>query len=415
MPCPRPSSLLPVRWLLPVALLAVGFLAGCTQSNAGEGDKKEEVKVPLVRAVKAELRNVRREIRTTGFLESEQMSTIVSLVSGRLSAIYVDEGTLVTSGQLLAAVDDREAKAGIQQLTVLRDGKELDQQLAALEVEAADRRIAQASIEVQKARAEFDRQSQTRAEFVSPKALQDAELAWQSLNEAVEVAKFNASKARLEVKRIATTIDELKARIDELQVRLEHHRITAPFAGVITSRQVSVGANVGASTTLFEMVDPDHLVAWLDRPQAELDLVRNGKIATFTTDALPGRDFTADVDQVSPVVDRLTGHFRMRIRVREADARTLLHGMFIRARIQAEDLREALMIPKAAMLSEGETAVVMVARSGKAIRTDLDPGLELDDWIETKNRGANGLQPGELVIVEGHEDLEDQAAVRLQQ
>lgn len=415
MPCPRPSSLLPVRWLLPVALLSVGFLAGCTQSNAGEGDKKEEVKVPLVRAVKAELRNVRREIRTTGFLESEQMSTIVSLVSGRLSAIYVDEGTLVTSGQLLAAVDDREAKAGIQQLTVLRDGKELDQQLAALEVEAADRRIAQASIEVQKARAEFDRQSQTRAEFVSPKALQDAELAWQSLNEAVEVAKFNASKARLEVKRIATTIDELKARIDELQVRLEHHRITAPFAGVITSRQVSVGANVGASTTLFEMVDPDHLVAWLDRPQAELDLVRNGKIATFTTDALPGREFTADVDQVSPVVDRLTGHFRMRIRVREADARTLLHGMFIRARIQAEDLREALMIPKAAMLSEGETAVVMVARSGKAIRTDLDPGLELDDWIETKNRGANGLQPGELVIVEGHEDLEDQAAVRLQQ
>lgn len=415
MPCPRPSSLLPVRWLLPIALLAVGFLSGCTQSNAGEGDKKEEVKVPLVRAVKAELRNVRREIRTTGFLESEQMSTIVSLVSGRLSAIYVDEGTLVTSGQLLAAVDDREAKAGIQQLTVLRDGKELDQQLAALEVEAADRRIAQASIEVQKARAEFDRQSQTRAEFVSPKALQDAELAWQSLNEAVEVAKFNASKARLEVKRIATTIDELKARIDELQVRLEHHRITAPFAGVITSRRVSVGANVSASTTLFEMVDPDHLVAWLDRPQAELDLVRNGKIATFTTDALPGREFTADVDQVSPVVDRLTGHFRMRIRVREADARTLLHGMFLRARIQAEDLREALMVPKSAMLSEGETAVVMVARSGKAIRTDLDPGLELDDWIETKNRGANGLQPGELVIVEGHEDLEDQAAVRLQQ
>ena len=391
-------------------------MAACSGSTAGAADKnKEEAPVPLVRATAAVLRQVRREIRTTGFLESEQTSTVVSLVSGRLSAIYVDEGTLVTSGQLLASVDDREAKSAIQQLTVQRDGKELDQQLAALEVEAADRRIAQASIEVQKARAEFDRQSQTRAEFVSPKALQDAELAWQSLAETVEVAKFNASKARLEVKRIATTIEELKARIDELNVRLEHHRIAAPFAGVITSRHVSVGANVGPSTALFEMVDPDHLVAWLDRPQSELDLIRNGKIATFTTDALPGREFTADIDQVSPVVDRLTGHFRLRIRVKPDDARTLLHGMFLRARIQAEDLREALMVPKSAILSEGDAAVVMVARTGKAIRIDLDPGLEQDDWIECKNRGANGLQPGELVIVEGHEDLEDQAAVRLQQ
>ena len=391
-------------------------MAACSGSTAGAADKnKEEAPVPLVRATAAVLRQVRREIRTTGFLESEQTSTVVSLVSGRLSAIYVDEGTLVTSGQLLASVDDREAKSAIQQLTVQRDGKELDQQLAALEVEAADRRIAQASIEVQKARAEFDRQSQTRAEFVSPKALQDAELAWQSLAETVEVAKFNASKARLEVKRIATTIEELKARIDELNVRLEHHRIAAPFAGVTTSRHVSVGANVGPSTALFEMVDPDHLVAWLDRPQSELDLIRNGKIATFTTDALPGREFTADIDQVSPVVDRLTGHFRLRIRVKPDDARTLLHGMFLRARIQAEDLREALMVPKSAILSEGDAAVVMVARTGKAIRIDLDPGLEQDDWIECKNRGANGLQPGELVIVEGHEDLEDQAAVRLQQ
>lgn len=406
------TSLRPTRLSL-LALLPFAVLA-CSPEKA-DAAKKEEAVVPLVRAVPAELRQVRREIRTTGFLESEQKSTVVSLVSGRLSALLVDEGMLVTTGQLLATVDDREAKAALQQLTVQRDGKQLDQQLASLEVEAADRRIAQASFEAQKARAEFDRQSQTRAEFVSPKALQDAELAWQSAAEAVEVAKFNKSKAQLEVRRIATAIDELKARIEELEVRLDHHRITAPFAGVITKRHVSVGANVGSATTLFEMVDPDHLVAWLDRPQAELDLVRNGKIVTFTTDALPGKEFTADVDQVSPVVDRETGHFRMRMRVRTADARTLLHGMFVRARIQAEELREALMVPKAAMLSEGDTAVVMAARGGKAFRTDLDPGLELDDWIECKNRGANGLQPGDLVVVEGHEDLEDQAAIRVQQ
>ena len=396
-------------------LLAALALAACSKASADSENKKPELPAPLVRAVQAELRQVRREIRTTGFLESEQVGSIVSLVAGRVRALHVDQGAEVKQGQLLAEIDDREARSAVQQLTVQRDAKKLDAELAKLEIEAADRRIAQASFEAQKARAEFDRQKQTLPEFVAPKALQDAELAWQSAAEAVEVAKFNASKARLEVQRIATTVEELQARLDELSVRLDNHRITAPFSGVITKRYVSVGATVGSATPLFDMVDPDHLVAWLDRPQSELDLVQHSKVVTFTSDALPGREFTADVDLVSPVIDRATGHFRLRMRVRRDDARTLVHGMFLRARILAEDLREALMVPKSAVLSEGDTSVLMVARNGKAFRTDLDPGLELDDFVECKNRGSNGLQPGEFVIVAGHEDLEDQAAIRLPQ
>ena len=404
-----------VRLYTATMLLAALALAACSKASADAENKKPELPAPLVRAVPAELRQVRREIRTTGFLESEQVGSIVSLVAGRVRALHVDQGAEVKQGQLLAEIDDREARSAVQQLTVQRDAKKLDAELAKLEIEAADRRIAQASFEAQKARAEFDRQKQTLPEFVAPKALQDAELAWQSAAEAVEVAKFNASKARLEVQRIATTVEELQARLDELSVRLDNHRITAPFSGVITKRYVSVGATVGSATPLFDTVDPDHLVAWLDRPQSELDQIQKSKIVTFTSDALPGREFTADVDLVSPVIDRATGHFRLRMRVRRDDARTLVHGMFLRARILAEDLREALMVPKSAVLSEGDTSVVMVARNGKAFRTDLDPGLELDDFVECKNRGSNGLQPGEFVIVAGHEDLEDQAAIRLPQ
>ncbi len=403
------------RLLLGALLLALPCAIGCSKASAEANAKAADLPPPLVRAAAAELRQVRREIRTTGFLESEQNGIVASLVAGRVRALHVDQGSRVEAGHLLAELDDREARSALQQLTVQRDAKKLDAELAKLEIEAAERRVAQASFEAQKARAEFDRQKQTLPEFVAPKALQDAELAWQSAAEAVEVAKFNVSKAKLEVLRIGTTVEELQARIDETAVRLDHHRITAPFAGVVTMRHVSVGATIGSATKLFDMVDPDRLVAWLDRPQSELDLVHKSKIVTFTTDARAGREFTADVDLVSPVVDRTTGHFRLRVRIRKEDSKALLHGMFLRARILAEDLREALLVPKSAVLSEGDTSVVMVARGGKAFRVDLDPGLELDDWIECKNRGSNGLHEGELVIVAGHEDLEDQAAVRLQQ
>lgn len=389
-------------------------LAAACGGAAPEGPARDE-EPPLVRAVAAELRPVQREIRTTGFLESEHRDTVRARVAGRLLRLHADLGTEVEAGALLAEIDDRETQSAMAQLEAQRESLVVDRSLAELEVEAAGRRTAAAGIEERRARAEYDRQSQIDPEFVSPKALQDADLAWQGAQEAVKVAEFAERKSRLEVTRIDTAIAELDARIAELKVRLEHFRVTAPFAGVVTERMVSAGSTVAAGSDLFGIVDPVHLVAWLDRPQAELDLVRRSVDVTFTTDALPGRTFTADVDQIGPVVDRDTGHFRVRVRVRAADARTLVPGMFVRARIRAEEMREALMVPKAAVLSEGDVAVVMAARGGKAVRVDLDPGLEVGDLVECKNRGESGLVPGDLVIVEGHEDLEDQSRIRVAQ
>ena len=78
-----------------------------------------------------------------------------------------------------------------------------------------------------------------------------------------------------------------------------------------------------------------------------------------------------------------------------------------------EEQRTALMVPKAAVLSEGEVSVVLAVREGKAYRINLDPGLELEAWVECRNRGDDGLHDGDLVIVSGHEDLRDQAPVEV--
>lgn len=397
--------------LTSACLPLVIVLAACGGTSTEAAKDKGANEPRLVRAVPAELRQVQREIRTTGFLESEHQDKVATPVGGRLIQMLVDEGAKVQKGQLLAEIDSREAASAREQLTVQRDGKKVDLDLASLEVEAAGRRRAQAGFESKKAKAEFDRQSQMSAEFVSPKALQDAELAYQTVEELAKIAEFNERKSRLEVTRIASVIAELDAKIHELDVRIERHRITAPFAGVVSKRYVSDGANVTAGAPLFDMVDPVNIVAWLDRPQGELDLVRTAKAVSFVADALPGREFAADIDMISPVIDKESGHFRLRMRIRQPDTQTLVHGMFVRARIQAENLREALMVPKAAVLSEGDISVVMVVREGKATRVDLDPGLELQDWLECRNRGAAGVQVGELVITSGHEDLKDQSAV----
>ncbi|MCY2956128.1 MAG: efflux RND transporter periplasmic adaptor subunit [Planctomycetota bacterium] len=388
-------------------------IAACAGANSETAKENSATAKRLVRAVPAELRQIQREIRTTGFLESEHQDKIATSVSGCVRHLFVDEGSKVAKGTLLAEIDSREISSAKEQLVVQRAGKQVDQELAGLEVEAAGRRRAQAAIDCRRAKAEFDRQSQMNAEFVSPKALQDSELAFQGTEESAKVAEFNERKSKLDVVRIGNLVAELDAKIRELEVRIEHHKITAPFAGVISKRYAADGATLTAGAPLFDMVDPGNIIAWLDRPQSELDLVRNAKQVMFLSDALPGRNFTADIDLISPVIDKESGHFRLRMRVRASDSGTLLHGMFVRARILAESMREALMVPKAAVLSEGDVSVVMVLRDNKASRIDLDPGLEQQDFVECRNRGPAGLQPGELVIVSGHEDLKDESAVIL--
>jgi RND family efflux transporter MFP subunit len=368
-----------------------------------------------VRTAKAELRMVQREIQTTGFLQSEHDVLVMSEVPGRVVEVLVDEGQTVERDQLMARIDDREARASVQQLRVQRQAAEVQKQLAELEAEAAARRIEQARIDRDQAQREFDRQSRLDPEIVVPKVLEDAKFAVEGAEEALQVAVFNERKSKLEVTRMENSMAELDARIEEANVRLEDHEIKAPVDGVVTRRHVTGGETITGATPLFEVIDPNALIAYLTQPQTQFAAVRDSKEVSYTVDAFPGREFVADVDLVSPVVDRETGHFEIRIRVRKQDTALLAHGMFIRARIRTEDLREALMVPKAAVLSEGDVSVVMVVREGKASRVTLDPGLELEKWVECRNRGDQGLLPDEEVIVSGHEDLKDQSLVETEQ
>lgn len=412
-----PKARLPLIVPAVVACLLLPAACGDGKANtaAASGSRAPTDAPRLVRAVEVQWQAVQREVRTTAFLESEHKASVTSRIGGRLETLRVDAGSVVEKDAVLALLDDRQARSALQQLQVQKDAKELDKQLAQVEVEAAKKRVQQADFETQKARGEYERQSSMQAEFVAPKALQDADLAYKAADQALQVAQFNAKKAELEVLRIDNSLQELAAKIRENEIKLEDHQVLAPFAGVVTARLCTTGASIAAGEQLFEMVDPVNLVAWLDRPQSELDLVRRAKAVRFSTDALPGREFTGNIDLLSPVVDRDTGHFQLRMRVDPKDAEVLVPGMFVRARILAEDERQALMLPKTAVLSEGDVSVVMVVREGRACRIDLDPGIELQDRIECRNTGDGGVHPGDLVITSGHDDLADQAEVKVAQ
>lgn len=408
-PLGMPRPLAPIVLSLVVAACSRG---GPTPAEAA-GKQTKDDRPPLVRVRPVEVRKVQQEIRDTAYLEAEHRVTIQAKIAGRVAEVLVDEGQRVTAAQLLARLDDREAKATFVQVEVQLAEARLRHELAVLEEEASNGRLEQARIEREMAAAEWKRNSAMDPQIISPKTLDDSKFLFDKSEEALRVADYNKRKAAIEVKTAANKIAELESKLAETELQLAEHQILAPFDGVVVTRSVTGGETISSATPLFEVADPYRLVVYVSRPQRELPLIRGAKEVRFTTDADPTREFVGDVDMVSPVVDQETGSIKLRMRVREADAKVLVPGLFLRVRVLTEDLRDALMVPKAAVLAEGERSIVFVVRDNRAVKVTLDPGLEERDFIECKGRSDDGLLPQDKVIVSGHEDLKDQTTVEL--
>lgn len=343
---------------------------------------------------------------------------VFSRVTGRVLDVKVDEGDLVQKGQLLAILDDREIASSREQVLVQIAEKTVRYELSKLESEATQHRQSQAQTELNKTQRDLDRLRKLDPDLVSPKDLDDAEYARSQASDALKVAQFNTRKAHLDVGVAGQVIKELQAKEVEVSLKVKEHQIVAPINGVVSRRIVKGGEAITTANELFEVVDSANLIAYLDRPQRELGLLEKAEKVIFTTDAYPNREFTGHINVISPIVDRNTGTFRIRMEVAKQDTKTLRPGLFISADILTEQNREAIMIPKTAILSDGDDSVIFYIRGvngdrGKARRVKLNTGIEDDTAIECLNRGPNALQEGDLIIVSGHQGLKDQTEVEI--
>jgi len=408
------AGLFSIPFLVLVTLSAMtSSLVSCSDSGGETTVKVEHKRLPLVRVATLGWKKVRRSIETTSYLESEHRVTIFSKIPGRVLGVEIDEGQRVSKGQALARLDDRESQQAVKQVEVQLAERRVRKDLADLAVDVAVKQYEQAKIDRDKALAEYQRNTNIDPDLIAPKELDDSKFAWKTAEEALKVAEFDVRSKKLEVEVAKNNTRELTAALEEERLRLADHVIHSPIDGVIEKLEIHGGETISTSTELFYVIDGENIISYLRRPQRELAVIRGAKEVQFTTDAWPAKRFTANIDVISPVVDQTSGSFRMRIRIRKQDCEVLRPGMFIRAKVLTEEEREALMVPKAAVVNEVEKSIVYVIRDRIAHRIILDPGLEEREFIECKNLGDDGLGPGDQVVVSGQQDLRDKAEVEV--
>ncbi|WMJ68868.1 efflux RND transporter periplasmic adaptor subunit [Stenotrophomonas sp. 24(2023)] len=357
-PAGRRSGLCAAALLITTTLL----LSGCGASATGEakaaetkdGKAAEEAKVEAVpvEVAQASRRAVAASYTGTATLEPRAESQVVAKTSGVALAVLVEEGQQVTAGQPLVRLDPDRAR------------------LAVAQSEAQMRKL--------------ENNYQRAQKLVGQQMVSASD---------VDQLRFDLEHARAQY-RLAT-------------LELSYTTVVAPISGVIASRSIKTGNFVQINTPIFRIVDNSRLEATLNVPERELATLRAGQPVTLVADALPGKSFTGKVDRTAPVVDSGSGTFRVVSSFGDA-AIGLQPGMFGRIRIDYDQRTDALVVPRLALLDDGEPAVFRV-REGKVARVPVKLGYAEGPWVEIRE----GLQPGDQVVTAGKVALRDGTAVQV--
>jgi RND family efflux transporter MFP subunit len=224
----------------------------------------------------------------------------------------------------------------------------------------------------------------------------------------LEMLEAGYTKTAIAVQEAA--VKESQAKLDLAKARLSECVILAPFSGTITRVHVRPGDMAAVKVPLLEMADMSSLVIRVAVPEAYASAVREGMVAHVAMDSLPGKTFTGKVVRVYPELDR-----RMRTRTVEltlTDPADLVPAMFARIRLVLESIESAVTVPQQSVLltpAGGQVAYVVV--DGKAVMRKIRTGIEQAGRVQV----LAGLEPGEKVVVTGHEKLKDGMEVRVAQ
>lgn len=363
------------------------------------GKKQEAPKTPVstapeilsVRVQQAASRNLDRSIDVTGTLEADETVNLSFEVAGRVSVYRVDFGQLVKRGDIIAELDKREFEWNLE-----RARANLSQTSARLGMKSPDDPFPTTTASIRQAEAQLE---DARSKFASAARLvQSGDISKEratELEKSLRAREAVVDAARDDLNMMIAQLRAQKADLEIAQKRLGDTVIRAPFDGGISAKLVSPGQYIKENTSVATLVKTSPLRLRVEVPESNSALVKPGSTLVFTTDAAPGREFSAVVQKLNPAFESRNRTLTVESKIAATDPR-LRPGSFIQVRLVTNKNASVVMVPKQAIYSVAGLNKVFVIRDGKAVELRIAPGIELDGWSEIP---AGLIQPGDKVAV----------------
>ena len=302
-----------------------------------------------------------QSITVPGRVVSKMRVNITPAIAGRITSVNVEEGDQVKTGDLLATLDDREAKSYLTRAKANQESAKEDVVLA----ERSLKRLKQA----------FDKGA------VARQLVEDAEVELRSANARESIADEEVRTAKLS---------------------LENPRVVAPFSGTVTARTIEVGQWVVPSETLFSLVDESQREIEVKVDAADSGGIAVGQTVNISSDAFPGLNWSESVTRLAAATNNVGNANTVSVYISLGNnAPSLRFGQQVDADIRTAWNPNALKVPYGAIVNKNGVAYVVAIDEGRAKYVQVETGIEDFSHVEI----LQGVNIGQTIVMANGQDI----------
>jgi RND family efflux transporter MFP subunit len=378
---------------LGLAALILAIIAVISAAAFALRNQKTQVEVATVQQPSTGPAGV---LNASGYVTPRRRATIAAKITGRVTGVFFDEGTVLHQGQLLATLDDSDSRR-------------------ILETARAERDSAQAAI--------ADFQVQLRNSEIALRRAEALQNAGVQSQEALDNATTSADSLRAKINLAKQQVKASEARTSEAQQAVDNCTIRAPFSGIAVSKDAQVGEMVSpisagggfTRTGIATVVDMKSLEIEVDVNESYIARVSPHMRVEAILDAYPDSKFEGIVRTVIPTADRQKATVKVRISFARLDPR-ILPDMGVKVIfLEDQPARKsdaapvAALAPSGALHDDNGTKIVFLVKNDHLERRAVSAGAA---------RGGNteilaGLLAGDSVVVKGPDNLHDGQEVEI--
>jgi multidrug efflux system membrane fusion protein len=390
--------------VLLLLLLAASVLASCGGERREAAASRGDAPSVVVEAVT--IAPVAESYEAVGTVRARTSSVLSSKVMGQVLSVRAQQGQYVRQGELLVEIDSRDAAANLAKARAgLSEAKntliEVEESTRAAEAgkRAAEAADALAASTYKRYQTLLERDSVSRQEF------DEVDFRHKAAQAEVVRASQSVLSAQSRRNQALDRIEQADAEVRGVEVYMSYTRVTAPYSGLITAKQVEPGALAAPGAPLLTIEDNRNYRLEATVEESQINKIHIGDQAPVVIDALAGRELIGSVEEIVPVTDPSSRSFLVKLKLPQIDG--LRSGTFGRASF-ASGQKELLSVASKAVFQRGQLVGVMVVGESNTARLRLiKTGKRYADRIEV----LSGLTPGERVISEAPEQIQDGATV----
>jgi RND family efflux transporter MFP subunit len=372
------------------ALVALSIAACGGRDDSTQTPATVQAGPPTIEVTRVIQQPVDVTLSMPGQLDPYQTVAIYPKVTAFVEAIRVDRGSRVAAGELIAQLVAPELVA---------QRAEAQSKLQAAE--------AQLAVARSKADANAGTYEKLKAAAATPGVVAGNDLV---------LAQKGVEADQSQIAAAQQTVEAARQSLQSVTQMETYLRVMAPFAGVITERNVHPGALVGpnsgpaATTPMFRLVQNDRLRLVVPIPEAYVAGVRNGVMIAFTVPAYPGRTFIGRIARVAHDVDVKTRTMAVELDVANRDD-SLVPGTFCQIAWPIHRPEPSLFVPAGSIASTTDRTFVVRVRNDNTEWVDVHTGLSSGPLTEV----FGDLRPGDAVATRGTDQIRPGTAVRTQE